>query len=67
MSDDELDRQDQRLQDGIALVSDAHEAGRLQGLVQAYESARRAPSLDSLADDLRAQIAEITARRPEDS
>ena len=67
MSGDELGKKNQRLQDGIALVSDAHEAGRLEGLVQAYNSARGAASLESLAEALRSQIAEITARRHEDS
>jgi hypothetical protein len=67
MSGDELGRKDRRSQDGIALVSDAHEAGRLEGLMQAYTSAREAPSLERLADDLLSQIAEITAMRDEDS
>jgi hypothetical protein len=58
---------EQKVLDGIALVSDAHEAGRLEGLMQAYNSARDAPSLESLAQDLLAQIAEITASRDEDS
>jgi hypothetical protein len=64
---DELSRKDQRVQDGIALVSDAHEAGLLEGLVQAYRCTREANTLEDLEDVLLSRIAELEAKRSEDA